>query len=624
MKRSESDNATQIDQTPDAPQSTSLPSNTRRQFLGQVGGAAGLMALGTVSLSSLAQAQNSGDFRDSRILSPDDSSAKDVGPLSDTGPTTGTERADRAFQIRVEAAQRARNAPILPHPDNNDEGRYANRNFFASFTKGLRHNANGEVDPTAYRALLGAIGTGRFADYEALRPYLGCPDPARQRPFVNPEAGNAFDLEGNDAAQVNIAERNGSLRPFRPAPAFASAEEAGEMVELYWMSLLRDSNFDNYATNALAQEAADDLSRMTDFRGPKINGRVTPQTLFRDAFPGCTTGPYISQFLLRQTAYGAQRVDQRIRNYAENTDFMTQLPEWLDVQNGCNPDLNIPFDNRGLTFIRDGRGLGEYVRLDVLYQAYQVAALILINGVTLNETTSPFLFRFPFDAGNPYGSNGSTSVQAGFGQFGNPHLMTLATEPSTRALKAVWFQKWRVHRRLRPEAFGGRVEIKRLGRANYPIHPDLTNRSTVLPKILDKFGSYLLPQAFPEGSPMHPAYGSGHATVAGACVTMLKVFFDENAVIQEPVMINPADSGQTLIPFEGPPLTVGGELNKVASNIAQGRDIAGVHWRTDAVEAMLLGEAVAISMLRDMKETYGEPFNGFSLTKFNGQRITVG
>jgi len=129
--------------------------------------------------------------------------------------------------------------------------------------------------------------------------------------------------------------------------------------------------------------------------------------------------------------------------------------------------------------------------------------------------------------------------------------------------------------------------------------------------------------AFPEGAPMHPAYGSGHAAVAGACVTMLKAFFDEDTVIQEPVRVDPNNPGQ-LIAYQGESLTVGGELNKIASNIAQGRNIAGVHWRTDGQEAILLGEQVAISMLQDMAETYGEDFNGYSLTKFDGEQIRIG
>ena len=49
----------------------------------------------------------------------------------------------------------------------------------------------------------------------------------------------------------------------------------------------------------------------------------------------------------------------------------------------------------------------------------------------------------------------------------------------------------------------------------------------------------LLPVAFQEGSPMHPAYGAGHATVAGACVTILKAFFDTSSVLIK----RPSDSG---------------------------------------------------------------------------------
>jgi membrane-associated phospholipid phosphatase len=139
--------------------------------------------------------------------------------------------------------------------------------------------------------------------------------------------------------------------------------------------------------------------------------------------------------------------------------------------------------------------------------------------------------------------------------------------------------------------------------------------------IFNEFGSHLLPLAFPEGSPLHTSYGSGHATVAGAAVTMLKAFFDESAQIKNPVV--PSADGLTLVPYQGTPLTVGGELNKIASNVAQGRNIAGVHWRTDATEALKLGEDVSISILKDTKSCFNEPFSGFSLTKFDGTTITI-
>jgi hypothetical protein len=82
----------------------------------------------------------------------------------------------------------------------------------------------------------------------------------------------------------------------------------------------------------------------------------------------------------------------------------------------------------------------------------------------------------------------------------------------------------------------------------------------------------------------------------------------------------------TTIPYAGSDrgqITIGGELNKLASNIATGRNHAGVHWRSDAVEAIRLGERVAIAMLTDMFRTYGEPFQGFRLTKFDGTRVVV-
>ena len=137
-------------------------------------------------------------------------------------------------------------------------------------------------------------------------------------------------------------------------------------------------------------------------------------------------------------------------------------------------------------------------------------------------------------------------------------------------------------------------------------------------------GNSMLPLAFPEGSPVHPSYGAGHATTAGACVTILKAFFDDTTPIVNPVA--PSDDGSTLVPYTGADadqMTVGGELNKVAANVAIGRNIAGVHWRSDYVESLKLGEQIAISVLRDQRMTYAQDFEGYTFTQFDGTRITV-
>jgi len=214
----------------------------------------------------------------------------------------------------------------------------------------------------------------------------------------------------------------------------------------------------------------------------------------------------------------------------------------------------------------------------------------------------------------------ASANQDGFTTFGGPHVATLLTEVAARVLKAQWFQKWYVHRAQRPEAFAGRVHNHLTGAASYPLHSDVLN-SAAVQAIFTEYGTYLLPQVFVEGSPLHPSYGSGHATVAGACVTILKAWFDENYVIPNPVV--PAPDGLSLLPYSGPPLTVGGELNKIASNVAFGRNIAGIHWRSDAIEAMRLGEAVAISILRDQRLCYNENFAGFTFTRFDGASVTI-
>ena len=66
-----------------------------------------------------------------------------------------------------------------------------------------------------------------------------------------------------------------------------------------------------------------------------------------------------------------------------------------------------------------------------------------------------------------------------------------------------------------------------------------------------------------------------------------------------------------------------GELNKLARNVTSGHGIhAGIHWRSDTDTSLLLGEAVALSFLRDKAKTYNEPFT-VALTKFDGTTATI-
>jgi hypothetical protein len=519
---------------------------------------------------------------------------------------TPEQRRERAFQIRLDAAQLAKDIPIPNHPTNGDESLYVNK--IATYSKGLPHNSRGEVDPSAYAALISALSSGRTEDLEAVP--MGSPDPARQRKLVNPQAGVAFDLQGTDSHQLAIP----------PAPAFASAEQAAEAVELYWQALLRDVPFVEYATHPLANAAAFDLTRLTDFRGPKEGRAVTPRTLFRGFTPGDLKGPYLSQFLLRGTPFGAEYVERRMRTVLPGIDYLTRYNEWLAVQNGVTPEKTDRFDSVR-RYVNTGRDLAQWVHVDVLFQAYFDAALILLTPPDPSDLVTGGGLGAPLNPGNPYNDS---ETMTGFGTFGGPHIATLLCEVATRALKAQWYQKWFVHRRIRPEVFGGRVHNYATGAArDYPIHSEVLN-SRALTEVVSRYGTYLLPQAYPEGSPLHPSYGAGHATVAGACVTILKALFDESFVVPNPVVPTVTGTGLTL--YTGPDanqLTVGGELNKLAANVALGRNFAGIHWRTDYTASLRLGESVAISILREQRLCYKEDFDGFTFTTFDGQRVTV-
>ncbi|MGR8952508.1 MAG: vanadium-dependent haloperoxidase, partial [Gammaproteobacteria bacterium] len=250
-------------------------------------------------------------------------------------------------------------------------------------------------------------------------------------------------------------------------------------------------------------------------------------------------------------------------------------------------------------YIRTGRDLARYVHQDFTYQAYQNAALILLNW-------GPSVW----DDGNPYKT---ASRQGAFVDLGAAEILDTVARAGNAALRAAWFQKWNVHRRLRPEEYGGLAQ-------NNPglLHTDFTS-SVVLNHVQNKYGTKLLPMAYPEGAPTHPAYPAGHATISGACATVLKAFFKEDANIPSPVQ--PSDDGLSLDPVTDA-LTVGGEINKLASNITLGRDWAGVHYRSDGIEGMLLGEEVGISILKDWRDAHPTSPT-LTLNKFDGEEIQI-
>lgn len=615
----------------------SKTSHSRRVFLGKV--TAATVAAGLVGVS----------MSNSTVQSQTDPNCP-VG--CEEGPIKGSDRAVAAHQRRISAADYEFNMPIPLHPCNGDESQFgAAVNFFASYSKGMPHpSVFGEVDPNAYCTYKRALVSGKPSDFELIP--LGCgactsgvqggaisseaesrlapPEvstPPEQRRLQNPQAGYNFDLEGKDYHQLvnHIQQLTPTPIAFPAAFTFRSNEEAVEIIENYWQVLTRDVAFIDYTNpDPTVAAAANELNSYGSlYKGPRdVNGVVTPRVYSRGILPGDTIGPYLSQFFLRTIPYGAQTIDPKIKSplQTKSNNFMTTFSEWLSIQNGCTPSLKTQFDTTR-RYVRSGRDLAEYVRNDAIYQAYLNTALILMTPKSMGG------LEVPLDPNNPYRSY---CRQDNFVEFGPSQLLTLLGEVSVRAHKAVWYQKWQVHRRLRPEEFAARVHFWKTNltaRQRYLLSTLLDN-SNALAQIFATYGTYFLPQAFPEGSPLHPSYGAGHATLAGACVTILKAWFDESlayANFAQPKQ--PSRDGLSLVNYNDADvaqMTIGTELNKLASNIAIGRNHGGVHWRSDYTESVFLGEQVAIQLLQDYGFTYNEDFIGFGLTNFNNAQQLVG
>ena len=579
-------------------------------------------------------------------------------------------RIEKSLNFRISAAKKAADRAHPDHEANGDEQRYGSTNYAMSFTKGLDHEENTGliIDPNDFVSFRAAIDEGYVDAFTtSVRS-----SPQKERQWEAPTAGLVYDLQGPDSQAVTMA----------PAPALGSTELAYEMAEVYELALLRDvplTEFSVGGANADINAAITNLNAIgyditgTNGRPRKHDGtgNVNAQTLFRGSSPGVEIGPYLSQFMLLGTTdqtgaasitdgkitYGALQIDQRVP-VAHPVDYMVDWAEWLAVQNGAATQNNAALFDATVPrrFITVPRDLATYVHYDALYEAYLNACLILLEmGAPTDQGFAKLsgkgrLFLNSLDPE----SNDLTSFYethereaGGFALWGGPHILTLVTEVATRALKAVRYQKFNNHCRLRPEALAARIEkatdIESTYAAANGAFSTLTEtiQDTVDAIIANNStNTALLPMAFQEGSPMHPSYGAGHATVAGACITMLKAYFDTSAVLVDrggevkfdryqtgdtAIEFTPDATGATLVSSAGNDfLTLEGELNKLAANISIGRNMAGVHYFSDYYDSLRMGEEIAIGILEEQALGYKTDSFVLSVQTFDGQARSIG
>jgi len=323
-----------------------------------------------------------------------------------------SDRRGSAFERRISAAQ------LAGDPDGLGK---ADKEALDMLFKGLQapqgnnHLISSRLDvDTAQSLNVGARCTPRETQAEW----------PRFRVWESPFAGHYFEIEGPDPAATAMA----------PAPRLGDSELTSEIAEVYAMALVRDMRFDELndptaklywidaidgsqqryqidGRDATVQDLVDALNKLDWFdpkgkpmgglhkapgshelskqeqarreaRKPKDRG-LTADDLFRGSTTGCEANDYISQFLLIGAGetlqsggipFGAQEIDQKLREARPGLDYMTSFSEWLDVQNGVDlSQLDVFEQNDGgarRKFLETPRDLATYVHIDQLYQAY--------------------------------------------------------------------------------------------------------------------------------------------------------------------------------------------------------------------------------------------------------------
>jgi hypothetical protein len=208
----------------------------------------------------------------------------------------------------------------------------------------------------------------------------------------------------------------------------------------------------------------------------------------------------------------------------------------------------------------------------------------------------------------PWRYNGNETP---FINFGEPDLHATLGIVGRSALAGAWYVKWN-SLFLRPEAFS--LEIDRVfndGRNRHHISNVLLSNPIIK-------RTKILSQVYPEGAPLSPSTPSGQATYMGACITVLKFFYQTDYSIP---CYEPTIDGSSLV--QTPVMTtVEDELHKLAFNIGYGRMWAGVNYSSDITSGLKRGQKVALACLADLVQRYSEHIS-ITINQFNGKPIII-
>jgi hypothetical protein len=446
-----------------------------------------------------------------------------------------------------------------------------------------------------------------------------------ERLFIGPPGANSVPLAGMDSHQGRM--------PAAPDPT--GRVTAAEMIDAYAMEQLRDVPFTAWPNEPTGPQGADRKSveailEDRDDSDPLVRTIEALQEDLDRARTACDSppcsaerwydtrrlfvevgavdwwGPYVSQFLVHDVELWSLPAEQRYLRYEADTDYNDYLEDWLNTLEGRDDgapetDPNTPTTPRG--YLATPRHLATIVNAEPPYQEYLIAALRLLGTVQFDPGLEYVMLEdlpdservFNYTDGGPVG------------------LLDMVARAARAALLAAFHQKYERHFRCRPETYGGRLHMQLWDHTGFGLDELLTDSA-----LLDArpHETDYLSTAYEEGSPVHPAYPSGHSVIAGACGTVLKTWFRnadwsdtglEYRVVthdRDHPGTSPGDdhlgTGVTDIDVPTDHRGVHQEIDKLVSNVGLARMFAGVHYYSDHYWGVKLGEQVAFALMADV------------------------
>lgn len=456
----------------------------------------------------------------------------------------------------VRSSNNGEDDPNQYHPDNDCNEMDGYR---CSFSKSFPHDQQGFVDRSLYSPFVTGIKTQ---------------NPDLVRNVIYDERMNQGDLRLTDPMAIFDLDLQGPAKCsyyIPPAEKWNSDQTVAEMLELYEMALCRDISFSLYSTDKRIEEAGHSLSLLRRLVSPKDGNKITDRTIFRGNNPSSLRGPYLSQlfFLIDQS---------RTR---DTQDYNIDPSKFISIYNGNSQDISKETVNTRSNIInlRDGAHWIDNNDFFQLYQDLYEAINDLDIPIKINRSPTERLLS-----------------------FGSIDFFTLLAKGIKRGLDVAWFGKW-THMKARPEEIGFYIDQALNGKSDLTVPREIA-RSTTIGRVKDKFGSYLLPQVYPDGASSNPSYPSAHSVAAGVGITLLLAWFDCDWIFPATYQsVHDKETGKIIKERSDLTLSLRDELTKFANNIVIFQCAAGTNTRSDG-RGLILGERVAIEILSEEINRY--------------------